>query len=157
MHALKLTLQAHDRFEGLPARRTLRRWVSAALDRNAELTLRFVDAGEGRRLNRKFRRRDYATDVLTFSYARRPIACADIVICPPVVRRAARALSRLPRAHYAHLVVHATLHALGHDHATPLGSSRMEAREVAVLQALGYGNPYVLQPRERAVPQASKH
>jgi probable rRNA maturation factor len=142
MHELRLTLQAHDRFEGLPARGTLRRWMRSALDRNAELTLRFVDAGEGRRLNRQFRGRDYATDVLTFSYARGPTARADIVICPPVVRRAARALGRLPRAHYAHLLVHATLHALGHDHVTREGTRRMEAREIAVLRELGYGNPY---------------
>ena len=142
MHELRLTLQAHDHFEGLPARGTLRRWMSAALDRNAELTLRFVDAGEGRRLNRQFRGRDYATDVLTFSYARGPIARADIVICPPVVRRAARSLSRVLRAHYAHLVVHATLHALGHDHVTRAGTRRMEACEIAVLHRLGYGDPY---------------
>ena len=142
MHELRLALQAHDRFEGLRARGTLRRWMRAALDRKAELTLRFVDAGEGRRLNRQFRGRDYATDVLTFSYARNPIARADIVICPPVVRRAARSLGRLPRAHYAHLVVHATLHALGHDHVTPADARRMEAREITVLQELGYRDPY---------------
>jgi len=142
MHELRLTLQARDRFEGLPARSTLRRWMSAALDRNAELTLRFVGAREGRRLNLEFRGRDYATDVLTFAYARRPILRADIVICPPVVHRAARRLGRLSRAHYAHLVVHATLHAIGHDHATPVGARRMEAREIAVLQRLGYRDPY---------------
>lgn len=142
MHGLRLTLQAHDRFEGLPARATLRRWMRATLDRSAELTLRFVDAREGRRLNREFRGRDYATDVLTFSYALGPVARADIVICPAVVGREARSLSRLPRAHYAHLVVHATLHALGHDHVTRAGTRRMETREIAVLQGLGYPDPY---------------
>jgi probable rRNA maturation factor len=144
MPRLRLSLQGHARFAGLPARATLRRWVSAALDRDAELTLRFVDAREGRRLNRAFRGKDVATDVLTFTYATRPLAQADIVLCAPVVRRAARRLRRPLLAHTAHLVVHATLHALGHDHVSTRGARAMEAREVATLAALGYPDPYVL-------------
>ncbi|HTN49395.1 MAG TPA: rRNA maturation RNase YbeY [Burkholderiaceae bacterium] len=144
MHELALTLQGRERFDAVPAPSTLRRWVHAALDRDAQLTLRFVDAREGRRLNRDFRGRDYATDVLTFAYSRRPAACADIVICPSVVARAARARGQPPRAHYAHLVVHATLHALGHDHVKTAGARRMEAREIAILAALGYDDPYRL-------------
>ena len=144
MPALDLTVQGGRNFEGLPARPTLRRWIHAALDRDAELTLRFVDSREGRRLNRVYRRRDYPTDVLTFSYAVTPVALADLVICPPVVRRAARSLGRALRWHYAHLVVHATLHATGYEHASRAAARRMEAREVAVLAALGYEDPYLL-------------
>jgi probable rRNA maturation factor len=120
----------------------LRRWIGAALDRDAELTLRFVGAAEGRRLNRDFRGRDYATDVLTFAYAAAPVVRADIVLCPPVLRRAAVQLGRPLRTHTAHLVIHATLHALGHDHETPAHARRMEAREVAALAALGIPDPY---------------
>ena len=82
--------------------------------------------------------------MLTFSYAVTPVARADLVICPPVVRRAARSLGRALRWHYAHLVVHATLHATGYEHASRAAARRMEAREVAVLAALGYGDPYLL-------------
>jgi probable rRNA maturation factor len=140
---LRLTLQGHARFAALPARGTLRRWLLAVVDRDAELTLRFVDAREGRRLNRDFRGKDAATDVLTFAYGGAPLA-ADIVLCVPVVARAARLLKRPLRAHTAHLVVHAALHALGHDHGSPAAARRMESREVAALAALGYPDPYVL-------------
>lgn len=145
MPVLRLTVQGGGSFEGLPARPTLRRWIRAALDRDAEFTLRFVDAREGRKLNRVYRRRDYPTDILTFAYAATPVARADLVICPPVVRRAAHSLGRALRWHYAHLVVHATLHATGYDHSSRAAARRMEAREIAVLAALGYGDPYLLQ------------
>ena len=142
MPALRLSVQGHKRFARLPARATLARWIAAALDRDAEIVLRFVDAREGRRLNREFRRKDYATDVLTFGYSQAPVVRADLVICPAVVRSAARELRRPFRDRLAHLVVHASLHALGHDHDRPAAARAMEAREVAVLAALGYGDPY---------------
>jgi probable rRNA maturation factor len=126
----------------MPARATLARWIAAALEHDAELVLRFVGAGEGRRLNRTFRGRDYATDVLTFDYAQAPRVQADIVICPPVVRRAARERGRPFRAHLAHLVVHATLHAQGYEHERVAAARRMEAREVGILVRLGIGDPY---------------
>ena len=88
-----------SQFRGSAGARDAARWIHAALDRDAEIMLRFVDAREGRRLNRVFRRRDYATDVLTFSYAVTPVGLADIVICPAVVRRAARSLRRALRWH----------------------------------------------------------
>ena len=144
MPVLQLAVQGGRGFNGLPARPTLRRWIRATLDRDAEFTLRFVDAREGRRLNRVYRGRDYPTDVLTFAYEATPVARADLVICPPVVRRAARSLGRALRWQYAHLVVHATLHATGYDHASRAVARRMEAREIAVLAALGYGDPYLL-------------
>jgi probable rRNA maturation factor len=139
---LRLTLQGHARFAGLPARTTLRRWLLAVLEGDAALTLRFVDAREARRLNRAFRHGDYVPDVLTFAYAAAPLT-ADIVLCPPEIARAARARGRTMRAHCAHLVVHAALHALGHDHARPSAARRMEALEVAALARLGYADPYL--------------
>jgi probable rRNA maturation factor len=142
MPALALALQGRSKFAGLPARPTIARWVSAALQRDANLTLRFVDAREGRRLNRKFRARDYATDVLTFAYGQTPAVTGDIVICVPVVRRAARERGLTLREHLAHLVVHGTLHAQGYEHDRPAAARRMEAREVAILAGLGISNPY---------------
>jgi probable rRNA maturation factor len=142
MPALDLTIQGLGRFAGMPARATLARWIAAALERDAELVLRFVGAGEGRRLNRTFRGRDYATDVLTFDYAQAPRVRADIVICPPVVRRASRERARPFRAHLAHLVVHATLHAQGYEHGRAAAARKMEAREVEVLARLRVDDPY---------------
>jgi probable rRNA maturation factor len=141
MSAPAIALQGHSRFAGLPAPRTIRRWIAAALRGNAEITLRFVDAREGRRLNRSFRRRDYATDVLTFEYPGTRVV-ADIVVCVPVVRRAARERDRTLREHLAHLVVHGVLHAQGHSHERPPAARRMESREIRILAELGFGNPY---------------
>lgn len=140
--ALALSVQGHGRFDGLPARATLARWLAAALERDAELTLRFVGAVEGRRLNRDFRGRDYATNVLTFDYRHAPVAVADIVLCVPVVRREARAQRKAFRDHLAHLVVHGALHAQGHEHDRAADAARMEAREVRILAALGIRDPY---------------
>ena len=94
-------------------------------------------------MNRDFRGKDYATDVLTFDYAHTPVVRADIVLCLPVVRRAARERRRLLRDHLAHLVVHGTLHAQGLDHENPAAAQAMEAREVSILAQLGFGNPYL--------------
>jgi len=147
MPALALVLQGHSKFPGLPARPTIARWISAALQHDADLTLRFVDAREGRRLNRQFRARDYATDVLTFAYAHAPTVTADIVICVPVVRRAAHERGLILRDHLAHLIVHGTLHAHGYEHDRPAAARKMEAREVGILARLGIGNPYRATPR----------
>ncbi len=145
MPALELAVQGAARFAALPARATLKRWVLAALDRDADITLRFVDAREARRLNRDYRGKDYAPDVLTFAYALAPVARADIVVCPAAVRRGARERRVPVRNHLAHLVVHGTLHALGHDHDRAAAARAMESREVAVLAALGYDDPYAGQ------------
>jgi probable rRNA maturation factor len=139
---LALDLQGNGRFDALPSRSTLRRWAQLALDRPARLTLRFVDAREGRRLNRTFRGRDYATNVLTFGYERAPIVFADIVLCMPVIRREAREQRRTLRAHLAHMVVHGVLHARGHDHLGARDARRMEALETRILAQLRIANPY---------------
>jgi probable rRNA maturation factor len=139
---LALSVHGRDAFAGLPARRTLRRWVQLALERDAEVALRFVGAREGQRLNRVFRGRDYATNVLTFDYAQRPRVVADIAICVPVVRREAREQGKTFRAHLAHLVIHGTLHAQGYDHRRPKQAQAMEAREVELLARLRIPSPY---------------
>lgn len=142
MPALALSIQGAASFSGLPARSTVSRWIRAALTRDAELTLRFVGASEARQLNRDFRAKDYATDVLTFSYSTRPIVRADIVICVPAVRRGARTLYRPLYDHLAHLCVHAVLHAHGYHHDAAAPARTMEAREARILHALGRGAPY---------------
>jgi len=142
MAELRLSVQGLSRFEDLPARSTLARWVAVALERDAEVTLRFVGAAEGRRLNRDYRGRDYATNVLTFGYASAPAIHADVVLCVPVIRREAREQRKALRDHLAHLVVHGVLHAHGYDHDHAGRARRMEAIEAAVLARLGLPDPY---------------
>ncbi len=138
---LRLAIQGETAFPALPARSTLRRWAVLALDRDATLVLRFVGTAEARKLNREFRGKDYATNVLTFDYMERPVR-ADIVICVPVVLREAREQGKTLRAHLAHLVVHGVLHAQGHDHATHGQAQRMEGRERRLLARLRIADPY---------------
>ncbi|MDH4287290.1 MAG: rRNA maturation RNase YbeY [Aquincola sp.] len=140
---LRLSLQQPDgRHRALLARHRVARWIRAALLAPADITVRIVDEAEGRALNRDYRARDYATNVLTFDYVKAPRVQADLVLCAPVVAREARE-QRLPiEAHYAHLVVHGTLHAQGWDHERAADARRMQARETALLAALGYGDPY---------------
>jgi probable rRNA maturation factor len=142
MAVLRLAVQGHARHGALPARSTLRRWVSAAVDGDAEITLRFVGAAEGRRLNRDYRGRDYATNVLTFAYAHGPAVIADIVLCVPVIRREAREQRKAVHDHLAHLVAHGVLHARGFDHDTVRRAKAMEAIEVDLLSRLGIADPY---------------
>ena len=139
---LTLSLQGRSEFAGLPARSTLVRWIAAALQRDAQLTLRFVGLREGMLLNREFRGNDYATDVLTFGYATEPVARADIVICVPVVRREAAAQRKPLYDHLAHLAVHAALHAQGFHHHNANAARALEKRERTILKLLGKRNPY---------------
>ena len=129
----------------LPRAKVLR-WVRAALGGDvqaAEITVRIVDADEGRQLNRDFRGKDYATNVLTFDYSGAPVVAADLVLCAPVVAREAAELGKPLAEHYAHLLVHGTLHAQGWDHETSEADAEaMEAQEAAILAALGQPNPY---------------
>jgi probable rRNA maturation factor len=121
----------------------VRRWVSMALRHGGEITVRIVGEAEGRALNRQYRGKDYATNVLTFDYQRTPVVMADLVLCAPVVAREARAMNKPLEDHYAHLLVHGTLHAQGYDHETSERDAlEMEALEVLLVQALGYPNPY---------------
>ena len=133
--------QAPHRAALTPAR--VRRWISMALRAPAEMTVRIVGEAEGRALNRQYRGKDYATNVLTFDYARQPVVSADLVLCAPVVAREAREQGKPLAAHYAHLLVHGTLHAQGYDHETnERDALEMEALEVLLMGALGLPNPY---------------
>ncbi|WP_421886938.1 rRNA maturation RNase YbeY [Methylibium sp.] len=140
---LNLSLQFADASHRaqLPRHKVLR-WVRAALDVPAEITVRIVGTDEGRTLNRDYRQKDYATNVLTFDYEAEPVVVADLILCAPVVEREARDEGRSLEAHYAHLLVHGTLHAQGHDHEIEAEAQAMEARETEVLLALGYADPY---------------
>ncbi len=138
---LALAIQRASRASHIPADARLRRWARAALSREAEVTLRYVAEAEGLRLNREFRGRDYATNVLTFVYGERPLS-GDIVVCAPVVAREARAVGRPVEAHHAHLLVHGLLHLAGMDHGNDAEARRMESRERRILAALGFPDPY---------------
>ena len=122
-----------------PAAALLRKYASAASLPGSQLTLRIVGAAEGRLLNRSFRKRDYATNVLSFSYGPRH---GDVVLCHPVISKEARAQRKSLAAHYAHLVVHGVLHLRGHDHLRKADAAHMERVEIDVLRRLGFGNPY---------------
>jgi len=140
---LRLSLQQPDgRHRAVLARHRVARWIRAALEAPAEITVRIVGEDEGRALNRGYRRRDYATNVLTFDYQREPVVVADLVLCAPVVAREAREQRKSLEAHYAHLLVHGALHAQGWDHQRSAQARRMEARETSLLAALGYADPY---------------
>ena len=142
---LELTVQKAVSSSGLPTNTELRRWLAAALEQSAAITVRFVGAAEGRRLNREYRDKDYATNVLSFGYGspgRGQALAGDIVLCAPVVRREARAQGKTLAAHVAHLTVHGALHLQGHDHETPRAAARMEALEKKILAQLGFPDPY---------------
>ena len=140
---LQLSLQFADRRHRAElARHRVLRWMRAALESPAQIAVRIVDADEGRALNRDWRGKDYATNVLTFDYEREPVVMADLVLCAPVVEHEAAAEGKTLQAHYAHLLVHGVLHAQGWDHERAADARRMEAREAQVLLALGFANPY---------------
>jgi probable rRNA maturation factor len=140
---LTLSLQQPDgRHRSVLSRHRVARWLRAALDAPADITVRIVDEAEGRALNRDFRAKDYATNVLTFDYQREPRVLADLVLCAPVLAREARAQRRTLDAHYAHLLIHCALHAQGWDHERAADARAMQARETALLAALGFADPY---------------
>jgi len=142
---LELTLQRAVNATGLPTRAELRRWLAAALEQSAAITVRIVGAVEGRRLNRAYRGLDYATNVLSFGYGkpgRGETLTGDIVLCAPVLRREANAQGKALAAHLAHLAVHGALHLQGYDHQHPRAAARMEAAEKRILAKLGFADPY---------------
>jgi probable rRNA maturation factor len=157
--ALRTSVQVAVGAADVPTARHLRGWARAATPAGGLVTLRVVGVAEGRRLNAAYRHLDYATNVLSFSYAdgEYPGSAGgvhgDIVLCHPVVRREAREQGKSLPAHYAHLVVHGMLHLAGLDHAEPAQAARMEARERRVLAGLGVTDPYETQaahPRGRS-------
>ena len=145
---LSLSLQFGDIAYAARHRAALpRHWVARclrhALSLDAELTVRIVGEEEGRSLNASYRRKDYATNVLTFDYQQSPVVMADLVLCAPVVASEAKSQGKSLKAHYAHLLVHGALHAQGWDHETSLKDAKaMEAYETEILAGLGIANPY---------------
>lgn len=139
---LQLVVQYAVAGDDLPDRGQVRRWVKAAQELPLAVTIRFVGTTEGRRLNRSYRGKDYATNVLTFVYEDAPVS-GDLVICLPVVRREARQQRKPVKAHLAHMVVHGMLHLQGYDHErNTLDAERMEARERAILARFRIPDPY---------------
>ena len=146
--ALSLSLQ-FARFDGVAdhrialPRHKVERWLRHALGADGEITVRIVDAEEGQTLNRDYRQKDYATNVLTFDYAQEPVVSADLVLCAPVVAREAAEQNKTLAEHYAHLLVHGALHAQGWDHETSeQDAQEMEAYETDILRGLGFADPY---------------
>ena len=143
MNTLRLSLQFADkRHRDLLPRHRVLRWVRAALQGPAEITVRIVGAEEAQALNRDYRQKDYATNVLTFDYEQEPVVLADLVLCADVVAREAAEQQIDIAAHYAHLLVHGTLHAQGYDHEDEADAALMEARESELLVKLGFEDPY---------------
>lgn len=140
---LSLSLQFADpRHKALLPRHKVIRWIRSALELAGEITVRIVDAEEGRRLNAEFRGKDYATNVLTFDYSHEPVVVADLVICAEVVEREAGEQKIGIADHYAHMLVHGTLHAQGYDHEQDDEAEYMEARESEIMLGLGFADPY---------------
>ena len=137
-----LSTQQMSKFPQLPAKKTMERWMKRAVERDTEVTVRFVDEEEGRMLNSTYRHKDYATNVLTFDYTQEPIVTADIVICVPVLERQAVEQNKEFRAHLAHLLIHAVLHAHGYDHLNEEEAEEMEAKETEIMLSLKFPNPY---------------
>lgn len=140
---LSLSLQFADpRHRALLPRHKVIRFIRAALELPGEIAVRIVDAEEGRTLNREYRGKDYATNVLTFDYAHEPVVGADLVICAEVVEKEAAEMGIPLLDHYAHMLVHGTLHAQGYDHEEDDEAACMEARETEILAGLGFADPY---------------
>ncbi|WP_231892445.1 rRNA maturation RNase YbeY [Woeseia oceani] len=147
--------------DDLPDEAFVQRWLQAALEhvgyadeRGCEIAVRLVDADEGRDLNNRYRQRDYATNVLSFAGSEEellpedePVALGDLVLCPPVVLREAAEQNKRPADHWAHLLVHGTLHLLGYDHEAADDAAAMEKIEIGILATAGIRDPYQEQVR----------
>jgi len=149
----QVALEAND----LPSQADLEQWVAAALHRQAaspdqELTIRFVGDAESQALNRDYRAKDKPTNVLSFPFENPPgidlPLLGDLVVCHPVVVREAAEQEKSLSAHYAHMVVHGTLHLLGHDHLEEIEAETMEALEREILASLGIDDPYAPSSRD---------
>ena len=140
--SFSLAVQYVTEAENLPTRPQFRRWIKSSLQREVQIVLRIVDESEGRELNKNFRGKDYATNVLTFVYDDSDVLSGDVVICAPVVEREAHDQKKELHAHYAHLAIHATLHLQGYDHENEQDAATMESLETAIMMKLGYADPY---------------
>jgi len=148
LNNLDLSLQ-FGQFDNLAAHQALltedkvTQWIKHALAVDAEMAVRIVGVEEGQALNLQYRKKDYATNVLTFNYQYEPTVQADLVICGPVIEREAQEQNKSLEEHYAHMVVHGTLHAQGWDHETSEeDADEMEAYETEIMEELGFADPY---------------
>ena len=144
MPNLYFSFQNAAKASNTPSQSQFRRWAKAALNVDTEVTIRIVDEVEGRTLNRDYRDKDYATNVLTFALTEDPDVMGDVVLCAPVVETEAKAQNKSLEAHYAHLTVHGMLHLQGYDHLTEAQAELMESLEISILAKLGYANPYLI-------------
>lgn len=143
---LNLSVQYVCNKAGLPLRADFVRWARAALVGGGEIAIRLVEDDEGQALNKEYRGKDYATNVLSFPYDHEPIVSGDLVICPSVVAREAAEQNKPLAAHYAHLVVHGMLHLQGWDHENDADAQAMEEEETEILAVMGYPDPYLDNP-----------
>jgi probable rRNA maturation factor len=143
MPRLGLAVQYASEAEQLPTPAQFGKWARAALRIDTEVTLRIVDEEEGRALNRDYRGKDYATNVLTFPLVEEPLLMGDIVLCAPVVAAEAKAQNKPLHAHYAHLTVHGILHLHGYDHENEAQAELMESLETEIVTKFGYPDPYL--------------
>lgn len=144
MPKLNLHTQFASEAHSLPSVAQFRKWAKAALRVDTQVTIRIVDAEEGRQLNSMYRGKDYATNVLTFPLTESPYLMGDIIICAPVVEAEAHAQNKPLEAHYAHLTIHGILHLHGYDHETESQAELMEGLETAIVTKLGYPSPYLI-------------
>jgi probable rRNA maturation factor len=122
----------------------IKKWVKSTGAKSGLLTLRFVNLAEGKKLNTSFRKKDYATNVLTFPYEySQSTLTADIIFCLPVIQKEAKLQEKTLKAHLAHLIIHGCLHAQGYDHENDRDTKKMESLEIKILKTLGFTNPYV--------------
>jgi len=155
MPKLAFTVQYASTQNDLPTEADFRKWARNALRVDTEVTLRIVDEDEGRALNRDYRGKDYATNVLTFTLTEEPHLMGDIVLCAPVVAREAIEQNKLLSAHYAHLTVHGVLHLHGYDHETEPQAELMESLETQIVTKMGYADPYLHENNQNS-PYAVK-
>ena len=147
-HQLKIDLQyastaIESTLSKIASPALIKKWVKSATPLGGVMTLRFVNATEGKKLNLAFRQKDYATNVLTFPYelSKNELA-ADIIFCLPILQKEAKEQDKLLKAHLAHLIVHGCLHAQGYDHEAAKDAKKMETLEIQTLQKMGFANPY---------------
>ncbi|OAM52424.1 rRNA maturation RNase YbeY [Methylovorus sp. MM2] len=148
MPKLSMDVQIASNFQPLPSATQFRKWARTALRIDTEIALRIVDEEEGRTLNRDYRGKDYATNVLTFPLTEEPYLMGDIIICAPVVASEAAAQHKSLDAHFAHLTVHGVLHLHGYDHETEPQAELMESLETEIVTRLGYPDPYLTEKME---------
>lgn len=141
---LRLTVQYSMDAQHWPDRAAIKTWLRAALMEDLTVTVRFVEEEEGRRLNRDYRGKDYATNVLSFPYTTIPPYAGDLILCVPVIERESKEQGKPLAAHYAHLIIHGALHLQGFDHQAEKDAKVMEDKEATIMRQLKFADPYLL-------------